>query len=278
MINLIQLNTMLNQFYLEDIGHGDMTSQNLFDTHMQGTITFHAKEPGIFCGAEIIDLGFQIIHAPIQLIRNKENGDHLGVGDVIATASGSIINLLQAERVILNLLQRMSGIATLTSKAVQMVNETDVKICDTRKTTPGLRMLEKQAVRCGGGYNHRYGLSDAVMIKDNHIAFSGSITNAVQRIKSRLGHTVKIEVEIESEDQLLEAIANEVDIIMFDNCSPEMIRNWIHHVPKTIITEASGGIQLEQLLNYAKSGIDFISLGYLTHAAPSLDISASVYM
>ncbi|NBJ68016.1 carboxylating nicotinate-nucleotide diphosphorylase [Roseburia sp. 1XD42-34] len=277
-MNLTQLNTMLNQFYLEDIGYGDMTSQNLFDTHMQGTITFHAKEPGIFCGAEIIDLGFQMIHTPIQLIRNKENGDQLEVGDVIATASGSIIHLLQVERVILNLLQRMSGIATITSKAVQMVKETEVKICDTRKTTPGLRMLEKQAVRCGGGYNHRYGLSDAVMIKDNHIAFSGSITNAVQRIKSRLGHTVKIEVEIESEAQLLEAIANEVDIIMFDNCSPERIRNWIHHVPKTIITEASGGIQFEQLLNYAKSGIDFISLGYLTHAAPSLDISASVYM
>lgn len=277
MIPLIQLKTILKPFFLEDIGHGDITSQHLFDYHTQGTLTLLAKEEGIFCGAEIIEVGFPMVHPLMQINRKKNNGDQLAAVDVIATVTGPMIHLLQAERVILNLIQRMSGIATRTYKAVRMVKNTDVKICDTRKTTPGLRMLEKQAVRSGGGYNHRYGLYDAVMIKDNHIAFSGSITNAVQQIKSKLGHTVKIEVEIETKDQLLEAISNKVDIIMFDNCSPETIKRWIHHVPKTIITEASGGISFDQLPTYANSGVNYISLGSLTHSAPSLDISASVY-
>jgi nicotinate-nucleotide pyrophosphorylase (carboxylating) len=181
--------------------------------------------------------------------------------------------LLTGERVILNLLQRMSGIATLTHRAVTILNNSHTRICDTRKTTPGLRMLEKYAVVCGGGYNHRFGLYDGVMIKDNHIAFCGSITKAVQAVREKLGHMVKIEVETETKEQVLEAVRAGADVIMFDNRTPDEVREFVSLVPKPIITEASGGITLENLAEYGTTGVDYISLGMLTHSATALDIS-----
>ena len=170
---------------------------------------------------------------------------------------------LSGERVILNLIQRMSGIATNARKAVELTKGTNAKICDTRKTMPGLRMLDKYAVRTGGAYNHRSGLYDCIMLKDNHIAFAGSISKAVQLAKSKIGHTVKIEVEIETKEQLLEAIEAGADIIMFDNRTPEEIKQWLPLVPEHITTEASGGITLDNLRKYAESGVEWISLAPL---------------
>ena len=180
------------------------------------------------------------------------------------------------ERVILNLIQRMSAIATATNLAVRETAGTNAKICDTRKTMPGMRMLDKYAVRIGGAYNHRNGLYDAIMLKDNHIAFAGSITKAVQLAREKIGHTIKIEVEIETKAQLNEAIAAGADIIMFDNRSPEEIREWLPVVPPHIATEASGGISLHNLNTYAETGIQWISLGALTHSVKAFDISALV--
>jgi nicotinate-nucleotide pyrophosphorylase (carboxylating) len=178
--------------------------------------------------------------------------------------------------VVLNLVQRMSGIATLTRKAVSTLDSGHTKICDTRKTTPGLRMLEKYAVTTGGGYNHRFGLYDGIMIKDNHISFAGSITNAVERVRKQAGHMVKVEVEVETEAQVREAVNAGADIIMFDNRTPDEIKELIKLVPSGFITEASGGIQLTNLAGYRDTGVDYISLGFLTHSYKALDISVKV--
>ena len=204
------------------------------------------------------------------------DGDPFQKGDRLAVVRGNVADLLKGERVVLNLVQRMSGIATTTRRAVELLGDVKTRIADTRKTTPGLRMLEKYAVRTGGGFNHRFGLYDGVMIKDNHISFAGSIINAVQRVREKLGHMVKIEVEIETKDQLLEAIEAGVDVIMFDNRSPQEIKEWISLVPDGIVTEASGGITLENLADYKDTGVDVISLGFLTHTVKSLDISVKM--
>jgi nicotinate-nucleotide pyrophosphorylase (carboxylating) len=170
----------------------------------------------------------------------------------------------------------MSGIATMTCEAVDKTKNTAARVCDTRKTMPGLRMLDKYSVRTGGGYNHRNGLYDGVMLKDNHISFAGSIKGAVEKVRKEIGHTVKIEVEIETKEQLLEAIEAKADIIMFDNCTPGQIKSWIGLVPNGVETEASGNITLDNLREYAETGIHYISLGCLTHSVKAFDISARV--
>lgn len=275
-MNKIKLQTMLKQFFNEDIGDGDLSSELLFSPSDKGSFTFYAKESGIFCGAEIIQTGFNILDPSMKVTLLKQDGDLIEVGDELALIEGSLQSLLSGERVVLNLVQRMSSIATNAYKAVELTKGTTAKICDTRKTIPGLRMLDKYAVRTGGACNHRSGLYDCIMLKDNHIAFAGSIEKAVQIAKSKIGHTVKIEVEIETENQLLEAINAGADIIMLDNRSPEEIRDWLPLVPPHIITEASGGITFDNLSDYAESGVDYISLGALTHSVKALDISALV--
>ncbi|MEI5905693.1 carboxylating nicotinate-nucleotide diphosphorylase [Bacillus spongiae] len=277
-MNNLKLKAMLEDFFIEDIGEGDLSSQALFKQSDKGVFHFIAKENGIFCGSEVIKAGFSIIDNAIQVDVKKQDGDEVQIGEVIAIISGPMAGLLQGERVVLNLVQRMSGIATTTMETVGIVEGTGVRICDTRKTTPGLRMLEKYAVTCGGGYNHRKGLYDAVMLKDNHISFAGGITNAVKSVKEKLGHTVKIEVEIESKQQMLEAIEAGADIIMFDNRTPEEISEWISYVPSHVVTEASGGITPKNVKEYGNTGVQYISLGYLTHSYKSLDISAKVLM
>ncbi|WP_096551463.1 carboxylating nicotinate-nucleotide diphosphorylase [Ureibacillus thermosphaericus] len=275
-MNKIKLQEMLKQFFNEDIGDGDLSSETIFSRIAQGSFTFYAKEDGIFCGATIIETGFKLLDPFLNITLLKEDGDELHKGDQIAIIEGSLQSLLSGERVILNLIQRMSGIATNARKAVELTKGTNAKICDTRKTMPGLRMLDKYAVRTGGAYNHRSGLYDCIMLKDNHIAFAGSISKAVQLAKSKIGHTVKIEVEIETKEQLLEAIEAGADIIMFDNRTPEEIKQWLPFVPEHITTEASGGITLDNLRKYAESGVEWISLGSLTHSVNALDISALV--
>ncbi|MFJ7922615.1 carboxylating nicotinate-nucleotide diphosphorylase [Lysinibacillus fusiformis] len=277
-MNIIKLEEMLKQFFNEDIGDGDLSSEYIFSPKEQGTFSFYAKESGIFCGAPIIEHGFHLLDRSIKVNLPKKDGEAVEAGDVIAIIDGPLQKLLMGERVILNLIQRMSAIATAAHLAVQEIAGTNTKICDTRKTIPGLRMLDKYAVRIGGAFNHRNGLFDAIMLKDNHIAFAGSMTNAIQAAREKVGHTVKIEVEIETKKQLDEAILAGADIIMFDNRSPEEIRAWLPAVPSSITTEASGGITLENIRAYAQTGIQWISLGSLTHSVKAFDISALVQM
>lgn len=275
-MNIIKLEEMLKLFFNEDIGDGDLSSEFIFSAEQQGSFSFYAKESGIFCGALIIKHGFLLLDQSIDITLYKKDGETVNAGDILAVIQGPLQKLLMGERVILNLIQRMSAIATATNLAVQETAGTNAKICDTRKTMPGMRMLDKYAIRIGGAYNHRNGLYDAIMLKDNHIAFAGSITKAVQAAREKIGHIIKIEVEIETKTQLDEAIAAGADIIMFDNRSPEEIREWLPAVPPHIATEASGGISLQNLNTYAKTGIQWISLGALTHSVKAFDISALV--
>jgi nicotinate-nucleotide pyrophosphorylase (carboxylating) len=275
-MNKMKLKSMLEAFYQEDLGDGDLSSEILFRNGDEGSFSFHMKENGIFCGRDVVEIGFTLFSPSVKVQMCVEDGEWVKEGKKVAEIKGPMGDLLQAERVVLNLIQRMSGIATETYRAVEQVKGSGVRLCDTRKTTPGLRMLEKYSVRSGGGFNHRNGLYDAVMLKDNHISFAGSITEAIKQVKSQIGHMVKVEVEIETKDQLLEAIDGGADVIMFDNCTPDTIREWLSLVPSHIVTEASGGITRESLRAYAETGVHYISLGYLTHSVKSIDISARV--
>ena len=275
-MNQLKLKKMLGDFLIEDLGEGDQTTDLIFSKQNHGQLMFVAKEAGIFCGIDIIQVGFSLLNESIDIELHVSDGQKINRGDKLAVMTGAVADLLKGERVILNLIQRMSGIATLTNQAVKVLNSPHTKICDTRKTTPGLRMLEKYAVRCGGGYNHRFGLYDGVMIKDNHIEFVGSIKQAVDRVRNQVGHMIKIEVETETKEQVIDAVAAKADIIMFDNCTPSKIKELIELVPSTIVTEASGGIKLNDLSDYHDTGVDYISLGFLTHSYQALDISANI--
>ncbi|NMD69891.1 carboxylating nicotinate-nucleotide diphosphorylase [Bacillus sp. DNRA2] len=275
-MNKIKLRSMLEQFFVEDIGERDISTDLIFGNVERGEISFIAKEDGLFCGEEVISVGFEILSKENQVEQFVHDGMPFNKGDILAKVTGKIADLLTGERVVLNLVQRMCGVATMTKRAVSQLNSSHTRICDTRKTTPGLRMLEKYAVRIGGGFNHRIGLYDGVMIKDNHITFAGSITEAVTKARAGLGHMVKIEVETETLEQVREAINAGADVIMFDNRTPQEITEWIKIVPDTIITEASGGITMENIASYSETGVDYISLGFLTHSAKAVDISVKV--
>jgi len=272
-MNRLKLKTMLQTFLEEDIGAGDVTAKAIFTNDEQGSGAFLMKADGVLAGTDIIEIAYQLLDPRIQVTLFHRDGEKVAAGTKIANVEGPIQAILTGERVILNLLQRLSGIATLTKQCVDALNDTSIRICDTRKTTPGLRMLEKYAVTCGGGYNHRHGLYDGVMIKDNHIAFCGSITATVERVRHKTGHMLSIEVETESLDQVKEAVAAGADVIMFDNQTPEDIRELSRHVPSAITTEISGGITPETIRHYRGSGVDYISLGFLTHSAQAIDIS-----
>jgi nicotinate-nucleotide pyrophosphorylase (carboxylating) len=275
-MNELKVKQALQQFFLEDIGDRDVTSQLIFPDNLRAEGTFLAKDNGIFSGVKVIEEGFKLLDGSITAEFYKQDGESVQKGEMIATVKGPIVHLLTGERVILNLIQRMSGIATMTKKAVVALNSEHTRICDTRKTMPGLRMFDKYAVTCGGGYNHRFGLYDGVMIKDNHIAFAGSITKAVAAVKKQLGHMVKVEVETETKEQVLEAVEAGADVIMFDNRTPAEVAKFCNLVPQGIITEASGGITIENLAEYGKTGVDYISLGVLTHSVKALDISFNI--
>jgi len=275
-MNVLKVRKALESFFLEDIGERDVTSQLIFPENLKAKGTFLAKDTGVFAGRVVIEQGFRLLDESIQITFHKNDGDLVGKGEILANVEGPIASLLTAERVILNIIQRMSGIATMTQRAVRALESNHTRICDTRKTMPGLRMFDKYAVVCGGGYNHRFGLYDGVMIKDNHIAFAGSITKAVTSVKEKLGHMVKVEVETETKEQVHEAVAAGADIIMFDNRTPEEVHEFSKIVPSVIVTEASGGITIENLSKYGKTGVDYISLGVLTHSAGALDISFNI--
>ncbi|MBU8905486.1 carboxylating nicotinate-nucleotide diphosphorylase [Desertibacillus haloalkaliphilus] len=275
-MNPIKVREQLKQFFIEDLGEGDLTSQTVFTNDHVGSGTFVVKSDGIISGVEVIRQAYALFNEDIDVSLYVRDGAEVRHGDVIATVHGPMVDLLSAERVVLNLVQRMSGVATLTNKAVAILGSSHTRICDTRKTTPGLRMFEKYAVRCGGGYNHRLGLYDGVMIKDNHIAACGGITAAVRRVKDQLGHMVKVEVETETREEVIEAVEAKADIIMFDNRSPDEVREFVELVPGSISTEVSGGIDLATVADYRDTFVDYLSLGFLTHSARALDISFNV--
>ena len=275
-MNKLKLQNSLYDFLVEDIGDLDVTTDSIFPADVMGEVHMIAKASGVFCGAVIIKTGFAILDANVHVRLFVKDGDAIVTGQQLAVISGSVNSLLKAERVVLNLVQRMSGVASLTKEAVRTLDSTHTRITDTRKTTPGLRMLEKYAVQVGGGFNHRYGLYDGVMIKDNHIAFAGSIMKAVETVRENIGHMVKVEVETETKEQVLEAVEAAADIIMFDNQSPEEMKKLLELVPEFITTEASGGIQMENLASYQNTGVDYISLGFLTHSYQALDMSMKV--
>jgi len=257
----------------EDVGTGDVTTNCCVPEDAVSKGSFIAKEPGLVCGLGVATRVFRLLCVDIQVTPRLSDGQTVATGDVIADISGPSRSILTGERTALNLLQRLSGIATRTSLAVQAVSGTKAKITDTRKTTPCMRLLEKYAVRCGGGSNHRFNLSDGVLIKDNHIMAAGGITNAVSMARLHCPHTLKIEVETESLSQIEEALAAGADIIMLDNMSVEMMAEAVNLIGGRALTEASGNMGERDLRVIAETGVDYISIGALTHTVRALDIS-----
>ncbi|MCF8057616.1 MAG: carboxylating nicotinate-nucleotide diphosphorylase [Desulfocapsa sp.] len=269
----VSLQSMLRSFLREDIAHGDLTSEPLFSSETMGSADLVARESFVIAGAEAVAAEvFRLQNPEISCMGAVKDGTMVSVGTCLLTVSGPVVDLLKAERVALNLLQHLSGIATLTSRFVEKTKLYPVRITDTRKTTPGLRMLEKYAVRAGGGYNHRFNLSDGVLIKDNHIAACGSLTGAVETLREKVPHTIKIEVETDTLDQVRECLDCGVDIIMLDNMDIETMKQAVAMVGDKALVEASGGVTLETVATIAATGVHIISVGALTHSAPSCDI------
>ncbi len=268
----MNLNEIIALAYEEDIGTGDLTTQYLDLPKKESIAHFIAKQDGVICGLEVARKAFHYIDNNIRWVAYKKDGDPVQKGDIIAKAEGYSCSMLQAERVALNFLQRMSGIATLTRKHVDLIKPYNAKLLDTRKTTPLLRTLEKYAVRAGGAFNHRFGLYDMIMIKDNHISAAGSITEAVNRVKLH-NTSYKIEVEVKNLNELEEAIKNKVDRVMLDNMSLDQIRQAVTLYHGQVEMEVSGNVKLDTIEAIAATGVDYISSGSLTHSYQSLDIS-----
>lgn len=258
---------------IEDLGMGDLTTHSIFTSTDRAKGTFTSKASGIIAGMAAIELTYSFFGTDVTIKSQKKDGDHVQIGEVIAEVEGPVISLLSGERVILNMLQHLSGIATSTSELVQLLDDPSIAIVDTRKTLPGLRGLQKYAVKCGGGRNHRFRLDDGIMIKDNHIKAAGSITKAVELAKGNTGHMVSIEVETETKEQVLEAVKAGAHVIMLDNRSPEEIRELIEIIPDDIVVEVSGGINPKNIADFKGCGADVISVGWITHSVKALDIS-----
>ena len=271
-INILKKN--IEKFLHEDIGNGDLTSEATLPPDQTGTAVFVAKESFVVCGIETVaTLVFTTQNSSIQIFEACRDKTQASPGDVLMMAKGPVLDLLKAERVALNLVQRLCGVATLTSLFVEKVKPLPVRILDTRKTTPGLRMLEKYAVKAGGGFNHRFNLADGVLIKDNHIQACGSIKDAVDRMREKVPHTMKIEVEASSMEEVRECLNSSVDIIMLDNMSTDQMREAVKLAGGRALLEASGGMSLDNVRAVAETGVDYISAGALTHSAPACDIS-----
>ncbi len=275
-ISAFEVERILKSALAEDVGSGDVTSLSTVPPGRTISGRYIAKEDGVLCGLEVVARAFALLDASIAFTALAADGDRVRKGDVIATVSGDARAILAGERVGLNLLQHMSGVATQTARAVAAVAGTGAKIVDTRKTTPGLRVLDKYAVRMGGGGNHRFNLADGVLIKDNHIVAAGGIAAAVAAARARAPHSLKIEVEVETLEQLREALEAGADIIMLDNMPTETMREAVRLVAGRALTEASGNMGDKtdaELRAVAETGVDLISIGALTHSVKALDIS-----
>lgn len=275
----------LPQFYVdeiiktaitEDINYIDTSADLVIDEDDTTTAYFEAKADGVLCGLDIALRVFELLDDGFSAKVYKKDGDKIKKGDIIADLTGHTVMLLKGERTALNLLQHMSGVASMTNKAVRLCEGTNASVADTRKTLPGLRSLQKYAVTVGGGRNHRYNLSDAVMLKDNHIDACGSITKAVEKVREKLGHMVKIEVETRNLDEVKEALSTGVEVIMLDNMDCDTMKTAVEMTNGKALLEASGNITDETIAGVAKTGVDIISIGALTHSVKAFDISMKI--
>ena len=269
----IIMEPLVRNALLEDLGlAGDITSAAVIPAGHRSVVVMAAREPGVIAGLDAAELAFQLVDPTIVMRRQVQDGAAVAPGDIIATIEGPSRGLLTAERTALNFLGHLSGIASVTATIAAAISGTRASVACTRKTTPGLRALEKYAVRAGGGMNHRFALYDAVLIKDNHIAVAGGVRDAIRSAKAGVGHLVKIEVEVDTLLQLREAMEEGVDAVLLDNMPPEQLREAVQIVAGRAITEASGRITPQTAAAIAATGIDLISVGWLTHSAPVLDI------
>ncbi len=274
------MNTVENIIKLalfEDSGLGDITTESILSKSFTGKGEIVAKESFILSGIKVAKQVFQLLDSECRSVSSFSDGDYIKDGETIFKIEADLLSLLKGERVALNFLQRLSGIATLTRSFVDELKFDNVRLTDTRKTTPGLRNLEKEAVRAGGGHNHRVSLYDGVLIKDNHIAVAGSIKNAVKAVKQRVSHLMKIEVEVTCQDEVEEAVDAGAQVIMLDNMNYEQMKTAVKYIDKRAIVEASGNVSLKTLNKIAATGVDVISCGALTHQAKAVDLSMRIY-
>lgn len=272
-INRFYLDELIKKAISEDINYIDVSTDYLIPEDQRNDAYFVAKADGVLCGLDAAMRTFELLDGTFSYTAYKKDGEKVAKGDIIVEFSGKTVSLLKGERTALNLIQHMSGIATMTNKAVELCKGTDAAVTDTRKTLPGLRALQKYAVVCGGGKNHRYNLSDGAMLKDNHIDAGGGIKNAVAVLRKKLGHMVKIEVETRNMDEVKEAVSAGADIIMLDNMTNEQMKACVKFIDGRAKTEASGSITLDNIADVAKTGVDIISMGALTHSVKAFDIS-----
>jgi nicotinate-nucleotide pyrophosphorylase (carboxylating) len=276
-LNPLLIDDAVRRALEEDLGRaGDITTLATIPASATARAVIAARKPGVLAGLPLAAASFRIYDPSVAFTPAIADGDRLGPGDVVATIEGPARSILSAERVALNFLGRLSGIATLTATYVDRVSGTPARIVCTRKTTPGLRAFEKYAVKCGGGANHRYGLDDAVLIKDNHVAVAGGIRPALRAAKAAVGHLVKIEIEVDTLDQLAEVVEEGADVVLLDNMSPDLLRRAVTLVGGRMRTEASGGVNLDSVAAIAATGVDMISVGALTHSASVLDLGLDV--
>lgn len=279
-MNLTIPNFQLRQFVeaalTEDIRSGDITTNTLIPAEAQAVALMRFRESGIVCGIEAAKSTFRLLDSNINLKVLLADGDAVNAGEVALEIRGNARAILTGERVSLNIVQHLSGIASATAQYVKETEGTKARIVDTRKTTPGLRLLEKYAVRCGGGHNHRYALDDMILIKDNHVALCGGIQNAVSRARKNVGQSVKIEVECDTLDQVREALQAGAELILLDNMPPATLHEAVEIVSGKALCEASGGINLQTVRGVAQSGVDVISVGALTHSVRALDVGLDV--
>lgn len=266
----------VKQCVYEDIGSGDITTNSIVPAGASAKGIIHIKQSGVVAGLAVAEGVFHLLSPDISFTPKVQDGDNVEYGTVLAEVEGDAKAILTGERAALNFLQRMSGIATQTAFFVEKVKEYPVRVVDTRKTTPGLRILEKYAVVAGGGYNHRFGLYDAVMIKDNHIKVAGGITQAILAAKKKVSHMVKIEVEVEDLAGVTEALQAKADVIMLDNMDIDTMKQAVAMIGHSALVEASGGINKENIVDIAKTGVDIISIGALTHSVKAVDISLDI--
>ncbi|WP_044642570.1 carboxylating nicotinate-nucleotide diphosphorylase [Risungbinella massiliensis] len=277
-MNQVELRRFIREALNEDIGAGDLTTECLVPANHQSSAYLMVKQDGVIAGLSVVAQVFQELDTQVVCTPLVTEGQKVSKGMIIAQIIGSTQAILTAERVALNLLQRMSGIATLTRDLVDQIEGSNCHILDTRKTTPGLRQLEKYAVRMGGGTNHRFGLSHGVMLKDNHIAFAGNLSKAVEKVRQQVGHMVQIEVEVDTLEQLSEVLKLDVNAILLDNMEPDILKKAVKMINGKVWVEASGGITPETIRSVAETGVNAISLGWLTHSAKALDISLDFEM
>ncbi|CEP77811.1 carboxylating nicotinate-nucleotide diphosphorylase [Defluviitoga tunisiensis] len=263
----------IENFLEEDIGWGDITTDLLIDHDIKTTASIKAKEEGVIAGLDVLDVIFQLLDSSITFIKKINDGDEVVSGDIIAEVKGPINKILKGERLCLNLLQRMSGIATYTRHLCNLIKPYKAKVTDTRKTVPGLRYFDRYAVVIGGGVNHRYNLSDSILIKDNHIKLVGGIKEALIKVKAKASHTQKIEIEVQNLNQFQEALKYGADIILLDNMSIDSIRKAVEVAQEKVILEASGNINESNIVSFAETGVNIISCGALTHSVKALDIN-----